>query len=150
MMTKVLPKPLRILVADDSEDNRFLMQAYLKSMPYHIDFATDGRLALDMATKGHYEVILMDMNMPVMDGYAATQAIRQWETDHGVPPMTILALTASATKQDAQRAVSAGCTAHLAKPIRKGTLLQALADYSDRRAESFPEDSNRPLEKRAA
>ena len=127
----VPPNPVRILVADDSEDNRFLIQAYLKGMPYHVDYAADGRAACEMATRGRYKVILMDMNMPVMDGYIATQAIRQWEWEQGVPPATILALTASATAQDAQRSMAVGCTAHLAKPIRKGTLLQAIAAYSN-------------------
>jgi len=64
--------PLYILVAEDSEDNRFLIQEYLKSMPYHVDYVADGRAAYDMVMRGRYHVILMDINMPIMDGYAAT------------------------------------------------------------------------------
>jgi CheY-like chemotaxis protein len=119
-------------------------------MSYDVDYAADGRAAYEMATAGRYQVVLMDMNMPVMDGYAATQAIRQWESNHGIQPMAILALTASATTQDAQRALTAGCTAHLAKPIRKGVLLHAIATYANT-AEALPtNDANRHLEKRVA
>ncbi len=143
-------KPLRILVADDSEDNRFLIQAYLKGTPYHIDYVADGQAAYEKATRSYYEVILMDMHMPIMDGYAATQAIRQWESDHGGAPMMILALTASATIQDAQRAMAAGCTAHLAKPIKKGVLLQAITTYSNTAWTPTSEDSHRPLRTKIA
>ena len=142
--------PLYILVAEDSEDNRFLIQEYLKSMPYHVDYVADGRAAYDMVMRGRYHVILMDINMPIMDGYAATKAIRQWESDQGGAPIAILALTASATTQDAQRALAAGCTAHLAKPIRKGTLLQTIAAYSNMAWTPTSEDSHRPLKKAVA
>jgi len=65
--------------------------------------------------------------MPVMDGYAATQTIERWEFDHGVPWLTILALTSSATTQDGVRPLEAGYLVYLSKSIRKAPLLQAIA-----------------------
>ena len=65
--------------------------------------------------------------MPAMDGYAATQIIQRWEFDHGVPWLTILALTGSATTQDGARLLEAGYLVYLAKSIRKAPLLQAIA-----------------------
>ena len=74
--------------------------------------------------------MLMDMQMPVMDGYAATRAIRQWEQEEGRPPMPIIALTAHALKGDEQKSLTAGCTAYLTKPIKKVTLLAAISEYT--------------------
>jgi CheY-like chemotaxis protein len=75
----------------------------------------------------------MDMHMPVMDGYTATQHIRQWERRHGQQqPIPILALTAFGMKEEVQKSLNAGCTAHLVKPIRKATLLAAIAQYARR------------------
>lgn len=64
--------------------------------------------------------------MPVMDGYAATQAIRAWEREHALPPTPIIALTALALKEDGVKIREAGCDAHMTKPIKKNTLLEVL------------------------
>ena len=68
--------------------------------------------------------------MPVMDGYTATREIRRWEEENGVRPTPIIALTANALKEDAQKSLDAGCTAHLTKPIRKAPLLAAITDHA--------------------
>jgi CheY-like chemotaxis protein len=70
----------------------------------------------------------MDMEMPVMDGYTATREIRKWEEENGVRPTPIVALTASALKQDMQKCLDAGCTAYLTKPVKKRTLLGAIRE----------------------
>jgi hypothetical protein len=68
--------------------------------------------------------------MPVMDGYAATRRIRQWEGEHGATPVPILALTAHALPEEVRKSLDAGCTAHLTKPIRKTTLLRAIEEHT--------------------
>jgi CheY-like chemotaxis protein len=121
--------PLRILLADDSADNRLLIQAYLKKYPFQIDIAENGEKAVAKFQSSSYDLVLMDMQMPVMDGYTATRKIRAWEQQQQVPPTPILALTAYALKEEIQKSLDAGCTAHLAKPIKKSVLLEALAQY---------------------
>ncbi len=79
--------------------------------------------------------------MPVMDGYTATRAIRQWEAREGRKPTPIIALTAFALKEDEQKSLEAGCDTHLTKPIKKKTLLETLAAWSPGRAPS--EDPSR-------
>ena len=84
----------------------------------------------DRFKQNSYDLVLMDVQMPVMDGYTATGLIREWEQNRNEPPIPILALTANALKEDEQRSLDAGCTGHLTKPIRKGMFLAALQHYS--------------------
>jgi len=117
---------LRILLAEDSEDNRLLIKTYLKQSPHCLEMAENGEIAVEKFQQGEYDLVLMDMNMPVMDGYTATRTIRQWEAREGKPATPIIALTAFALKEDEQKSIAAGCDAHLTKPIKKKTLLEAL------------------------
>ena len=79
-------RPLRILLAEDSPDNRLLIAAYFKRLPYQVETAEDGKVAVEKFTSGRYDLILMDIQMPVMDGYTAARIIRAWETEHHVAP----------------------------------------------------------------
>ncbi len=115
---------LRILLADDSDDNRFLILSYLPKNMRHVDIAENGAIAVELFQKNRYDVVLMDVEMPVMDGYAATRAIRRI-----APTTPILALTAHAATEMTANAFEAGFTELLTKPIRKGTLLEALRRY---------------------
>ncbi len=117
---------MRILLADDSFDNRCLIEAYLARSACELDMAENGEIALNKLKSRRYDLVLMDIQMPVMDGYAAVRAYRQWEREHNLQPIRIFALTASALKQDARKCIEAGCDAHLAKPIKKATLLEAI------------------------
>ena len=119
-------RPLRILLAEDSPDNRLLIAAYFKRLPYQVETAEDGKVAVEKFTSGRYDLVLMDIQMPVMDGYTAVRTIRAWETEHRRPATPILALTASTLDEDIPRAFEAGCNAHIAKPVRKATLLAAI------------------------
>ena len=119
-------RPLRILLAEDSPDNRLLIAAYFKRLPYQVETAEDGKVAVEKFTSGRYDLVLMDIQMPVMDGYTAVRTIRAWETEHRRPATPILALTASTLGEDIPRAFEAGCNAHIAKPVRKATLLAAI------------------------
>ncbi len=118
--------PLRLLLVEDAENNRMLMRSYLKQTPFTVDEAENGQVALDKFRTGLYDVVLMDMQMPVMDGYTATREIRQWERETGAKPTPVLALTAHVFKDDLEQSLAAGCNAHLTKPIRKGALLEAI------------------------
>jgi len=123
-------EPARILVAEDSPDNRLLVQVYLKGRPYELTFEQDGKAAVDrFAASGDFDLILMDVRMPVMDGLAATRAIRELERLGGAAPVPILALTAKAGMQDIEMSAAAGCNAHLSKPISKIELLDAIEKY---------------------
>ena len=121
---------LRILLAEDSLDNVLLIQSYLKASGYSVDLAGNGEVALRKFISGTYDVVLMDVQMPVMDGYSATRRIRQWEGENRARPVPILALTAHALPEEVQKSLDAGCTAHLTKPIRKATLLHAIEEHT--------------------
>ena len=140
-------RPLHILLVEDSADNRLLIQSYLKKTPYHLEIAENGEIAVEKFKSGEYDLVLMDMQMPVMDGYEATRAIREAEREaekvkskiqnlkskiEGVP---IIALTAYATKEEEQKSLDAGCNAHLTKPIKKAKLMEAILEYTTIRKE---------------
>jgi CheY-like chemotaxis protein len=119
----------RILIAEDSEDNLVLTKAYLKDCGFTLDIADNGRIAVEKAISGNPHLVLMDLQMPVMDGLQATRAIREWEAETHAHPMPILALTAHATEEAVSQSMAAGCTEHLTKPIKKATLLEAISRH---------------------
>jgi PAS domain S-box-containing protein len=121
---------MRVLVAEDSQDNAMLTEYYLKASGCRADLACNGEVALEMFVSGEYDIVLMDVQMPVMDGYSATRRIRQWEADNGAVPVPILALTAHALPEEVRKSLDAGCTAHLTKPIRRATLLRAIEEHT--------------------
>ncbi|MFA5182082.1 MAG: PAS domain S-box protein [Syntrophales bacterium] len=131
--TAPLPQqpPLRILLAEDNEDNRTLIWMYLKNTPHEMQMAENGQLALDkFISNGPFDLVFMDVQMPVMDGYTATRAIRSWEEEQGRERTPIVALTAYALKEDVQRSLDAGCDGHVTKPLKKATFLDAIARYT--------------------
>ena len=100
-------------------------------------------LACEKFAAGEYDLVLMDRQMPIMDGLTATRAIRKWELANGRAPTPIIALTAAALKGDREKCLAAGCTAFLTKPIKQEMLLQAIRERSAS-APLFPQDdSNR-------
>jgi len=123
-----LDRPLKILMADDSQDNRALIRAYLKKTPYHLEEAEDGQEAIDKFVAGKFDLVLMDIQMPIIDGYEATSTIRIWEVANSRPRTPIVALTASALEEAVHRTKAAGCDAHVTKPVKKSTLLDAIRD----------------------
>ncbi len=126
-----LPLPvLHILMAEDSPDNCVIALAYLKDTPYLVDVAETGLLACEMFRAGRYDLVLMDRQMPAMDGLTATRTIRAWEKANHRAPTPIIALTASALKGDRETCLAAGCTAYLTKPIKQEVLLRAIVEHS--------------------
>lgn len=124
-------RPRRILLVDDLEDNRDLVILFLKNLPYSVDTAVNGREAIEKIQATAYDVVLMDVQMPVMDGLQATATIRQWERAEGRQPIPIVALTAQALTEEREKSFAAGYTAHLTKPIKKPDLLKAIESYTD-------------------
>jgi PAS domain S-box-containing protein len=114
----------RILVVDDNHPNRRVAVLVLEKAGYRVGEAIDGAHALDALRAQAYDAVLMDLEMPVLDGYAATAAIRRGEA--GNPHVPVIALTAAATRQDRDRAVACGVDAFLTKPIRREELAQML------------------------
>jgi CheY-like chemotaxis protein len=123
---------LNILVAEDNEDNQMLIKSYLKKTPHRLALAENGAVAVEHCKTTAYDLIFMDVQMPVMDGYSATASIRQWEQVQQRPPSCIIALTANALAEDVQKSLAAGCNGHLRKPIKKATLLASIAEYAGR------------------
>jgi CheY-like chemotaxis protein len=123
-------KPLRILVVEDSEDNQLLVQLYTENTPHLLSFAGHGEEALALLNAAEFDIVLMDLQMPVMDGLTATRRIRQIERERGRRAIPIIALSANARPQDIKASIEAGCNAHLSKPISKRRLLAALEQYA--------------------
>ena len=117
-----------ILLVEDNPDNRLLVKAYLKSTPHTIQEAENGRLAVELFKNGKYDLVLMDVQMPVMNGHDATRAIRQWEQDQRLSPTPIISLTAHAIKEEIDKCMEAGCDSYLSKPVRKATLIQTIEE----------------------
>ena len=99
-------------------------------VPYRIDIAENGKIAVEKFQSGRYDLVLMDMEMPVMDGYTATRTIRKWEVEQGLKTTPIVALTAHALIEERQKCHDAGCTDHVAKPIKKAPLIEAILRYT--------------------
>jgi PAS domain S-box-containing protein len=124
---------LRILLAEDGLSNRKLISLVLGRAGAILDCAEDGQTAFEMAARGEYALILMDMQMPVMDGYTAATKLRQRGSK--VP---IIALTAHAMRGDEEKCRAAGCSAFLSKPINMDLLLNTVAQISRANAAAKP------------
>jgi CheY-like chemotaxis protein/HPt (histidine-containing phosphotransfer) domain-containing protein len=111
-------------LAEDGPDNQQIISLFLRRVGIEVVLAEDGRVALERALTEPLDLILMDMQMPELDGYAATRELR----GRGCR-LPIIALTASTTAQDEADCLAAGCTAHLAKPIHRSSLVAAVAAF---------------------
>ncbi len=117
---------VRVLVVDDSLDNRFLLRAFLKRFACFVEEAENGEVACRKFAAGRYDIVLMDLQMPVLDGYGAIRAMRADEERRGGARTPIVALSAAALREDAERARQAGGDFHIAKPISRAALIEAL------------------------
>ena len=124
------PGGTRILVVEDDFDNVMLLRAYLKCLSPSLDFALNGLEALEKRRLSDYELILMDMQMPVMDGYTATREIRSWEKANGKRRVPIIALTAYAINGAYGNSLESGCDGHINKPVESQVLLDAVAGFA--------------------
>ena len=132
----------RILLAEDNPGNRMLVKAYLKGAPFEIEVAENGAVAINKFQSEPYALVLMDMYMPIVNGYEAVAAIRKWEKEQNLSRTPIIALTAAALSGDMQRSLDAGCDFHLTKPVSKATLLDLMHTVLQERASEPPDRSD--------
>lgn len=122
-----------ILMLEDSKYNAFVIQTYLSGTPCDLTVCEDGRKGLEAFKKGGWDLVLMDIQMPVMDGFETTRAMREWEQETGSEPVTIIAMTAYALNEDALRCLEAGADHHLPKPVKKSALFEAIRELAGNR-----------------
>ncbi|QEG22392.1 response regulator [Mariniblastus fucicola] len=114
--------PMKVLIVDDGDTNRRLVSVYLRKANADFETAENGEIAVQKVNSEHFDVVLMDMHMPVMDGFEATKLLRK--QGHRLP---IIALTANAMAEDKKQCLDAGCSGFLAKPINRERLLTELS-----------------------
>lgn len=115
---------LQVLVVEDSLDNQLLAQQYLSREGANVKTANHGAEALEDVENNDYDLVLMDMQMPVMDGYTATRELRK----KGIRT-PIIAMTAHAMREDLQKCLNAGCDAYISKPFRRTNLVSIIRRY---------------------
>ena len=113
----------KILIAEDNDSN-FILMTYILKKYYQFERAKNGQEAVEMAEKGGYDIVLMDIKMPIMDGLEATKAIKE-----KFPDLPIVALTANAFDSDRQLALEAGCNDFLSKPVSSDLCLQTIKKF---------------------
>jgi CheY-like chemotaxis protein len=116
---------VRILIAEDNAVNRLVALGQLKNLGYTADTASNGQAVLDALEHNHYDIILMDCQMPEMDGYEATRRIRS--NDRGFPQPYVIAMTAHAMTGDREKCLASGMNEYVSKPVVPETLAAALA-----------------------
>jgi CheY-like chemotaxis protein len=119
---------LRALVAEDNRFNQVVVRNLLRRIDIEVDIAENGQEALAMLERGGYDLVFMDVRMPVMNGYEATERIRARKDELAAIP--ILAVTADATRSDVRKCLEAGMDRHLSKPLRLAEVVQALESLS--------------------
>ncbi len=116
----------RILVVEDNETNLYLIRFMLEKSGYEVIEAMEGAVGVELAVKEKPNLIIMDIQLPDIDGLEATKRIRASEVDGDIP---IIALTSFAMAGDRERALAAGCTGHIEKPINPDTFISEIEKY---------------------
>ncbi|WP_272699361.1 ATP-binding protein [Desulfovibrio sp. Fe33] len=134
--------PLNILMFEDSRYNAFVTQTYLATTPCGLTVVEDGKSGFDLFKKGGFDLVLMDIQMPIMDGFEATRRIREWEHEQGLAHTPVVAMTAFAMDEDARKCIEAGADYHLPKPVKKSALFDIIRKLADGRAARTEEEDH--------
>ncbi|MEZ0390766.1 MAG: hybrid sensor histidine kinase/response regulator [Pseudobdellovibrionaceae bacterium] len=128
----ILDRKLKLLVVEDTPEVQMLIRAFLKGTNVQLSFAENGQEGLRNFQKENFNLVLLDLQMPVMDGFEAAQKMREFEVkvNHNSHHVPILALTALTTKSDIDHALEAGCDGYVTKPFSRSQLLNTLRDYA--------------------
>jgi CheY-like chemotaxis protein len=137
-------KPL-ILVADDDPTHQLVIKAVLKKAGYRVSTAPDGKVALELFAQARPDIVLMDCQMPILDGFQATQAIRQLESNSNDQAVVIIAVTGNTAVGDREKCVAAGMDDYLRKPF-KGEQLREVVSKHLQHSESLPVVESRVLD----
>lgn len=124
-------KVLRVLIADDSDETRAIYFQFLKKTPHHIDFSSNGSDALERFKREHYDVILLDIQMPHLTGYEVVREIRKIEREKNLVRSFVVAATVHAFEEDKLLAYDSGFDLHLSKPVDKNALLNLFEGFKD-------------------
>jgi signal transduction histidine kinase/ActR/RegA family two-component response regulator len=123
--------PLHILLCEDNPVNVMVIEAMLEPQGHQIEVAENGAIGLEKFKLTRFDLVLMDVQMPVLNGHQTTRALREIESAQARPRTPVIALSANAFDHDIQQSLAAGCDSHLSKPISQADLLKALARYHD-------------------
>ncbi|MFT3926427.1 MAG: response regulator [Myxococcales bacterium] len=134
----------RVLAVDDNEINQAVAEELLTELGLEVEVVGNGLEAFQAVQRKRYDAVLMDCQMPVMDGYAAATAIRHWEADTGTPRTPIVALTAHALSGEREKVLAAGMDDYLTKPIPVRSLEVTLARFLPQRSEGSERSPKRP------
>jgi len=127
---RVIPSPPAILLVEDAEENRMVLEAFLRPLNCQLKTAENGAEAVEMFVQERFSVVLMDIEMPVMDGIEATVNIRAWEKQNQIDaPTPIFALTGHSSGEELRRCLESGCNHCLTKPVRKQQLLDTVRPF---------------------
>ncbi|WP_462379702.1 hybrid sensor histidine kinase/response regulator [Pseudomonas sp. Marseille-QA0892] len=127
------PEDFRILIAEDNSISTKVIRGMLNKLRIECDTATDGEQALKAMQSKHYDLVLMDCEMPVLDGFAATERLRRWERELGKPRTPVVALTAHILSEHKERAYLAGMDGHMAKPVELSQLRELVQHWIGRK-----------------
>jgi len=121
---------MKVLLVEDNLLNQKFAETILKKVGYEIDIAENGLIGFEMYCKKRYDIVLMDIQMPVMDGVESTLKIRKWEQQKWLKPVPVVAVTAYALENDVERYLGAGINAYLRKPYQPKDLVELVQQFT--------------------
>lgn len=124
--TSIYRSPYKILLADDSIDNQFLIKAFVKDTPLRFDFADNGKIAYEMSQINNYDLIILDCQMPILNGYDCIKMIREVELEKGRAHVPAIAFTANGYESDINECYKLGFDSYIIKPTSKDAFLRSV------------------------